>query len=153
MMTNTEPIVLIEDNEDDIVLTRRALDSNKIGNPLVIARDGAEALELLLGPNSVKPAVILLDLKLPKVDGLSVLKRLREDARTKLTPIVVLTSSKEEQDIVAGYTLHANSYIRKPVDFDQFTEAIRQVGLYWLILNEAPPLNEALPTDEATRAA
>jgi two-component system, response regulator len=140
-MKDTDPIVLVEDNEDDIVLTRRALSRNKIGNPLVIARDGAEALELLLGANgdSINPAIILLDLQLPKVDGLSVLKRLREDPRTTLTPIVVLTSSKAEQDIVAGYNLRANSYIRKPVDFDQFTEAVRQIGMYWLLLNEPPP--------------
>jgi two-component system response regulator len=140
-MKDNDPIVLVEDNEDDIVLTRRALSQNKIGNPLVIARDGAEALELLLGANghSVNPALILLDLQLPKVDGLTVLKRLREDPRTKLTPVVVLTSSKAEQDVVAGYNLHANSYIRKPVDFDQFTEAVRQIGLYWLLLNEPPP--------------
>jgi CheY-like chemotaxis protein len=140
-MKDNDPIVLVEDNEDDIVLTRRALSQNKIGNPLVIARDGAEALELLLGANghSVNPALILLDLQLPKVDGLTVLKRLREDARTKLTPVVVLTSSKAEQDVIAGYNLHANSYIRKPVDFDQFTEAVRQIGLYWLLLNEPPP--------------
>jgi CheY-like chemotaxis protein len=140
-MNSTDPIVLVEDNEDDIVLTRRALEGNKIGNPLVIARDGAEALELLLGENgdSLKPAVVLLDLHLPKIDGLSVLKRLRADPRTKLTPVVVLTSSKAEQDVIAGYELHANSYIRKPVDFDQFTEAIRQIGLYWLLLNETPP--------------
>jgi CheY-like chemotaxis protein len=140
-MTDSNPIVLVEDNEDDIVLTRRALSRNKIGNPLVIARDGAEALELMLGANgdSINPAIILLDLQLPKVDGLTVLRRLREDPRTTLTPIVVLTSSKAEQDIVAGYNLRANSYIRKPVDFDQFTEAVRQIGLYWLILNEPPP--------------
>jgi two-component system, response regulator len=140
-MNSTSPIVLVEDNEDDIVLTRRALARNKIGNPLVVARDGAEALELLLSANgdSVNPAIILLDLQLPKVDGLSVLKRLRADPRTKLTPIVVLTSSKAEQDVVAGYDLHANSYIRKPVDFDQFTEAVRQIGMYWLLLNEPPP--------------
>ena len=140
-MTGTDPIVLVEDNEDDIVLTRRALSRNKIGNPLVIARDGAEALELLLGANggSINPAIILLDLQLPKVDGLSVLKRLRADPRTTLTPIVLLTSSKAEQDVVAGYNLRANSYIRKPVDFDQFTEAVRQIGLYWLLLNERPP--------------
>ena len=140
-MKDTDPIVLVEDNEDDIVLTRRALSRNKIGNPLVIARDGAEALELLLGANgaSINPAIILLDLQLPKVDGLSVLRRLREDPRTTLTPIVVLTSSKAEQDIVAGYNLRANSYIRKPVDFDQFTEAVRQIGMYWLLLNEPPP--------------
>jgi CheY-like chemotaxis protein len=140
-MTDTDPIVLVEDNEDDIVLTRRALARNKISNPLVVARDGAEALELLLGANghSINPAIILLDLQLPKVDGLSVLKRLREDPRTTLTPIVVLTSSKAEQDVVAGYNLRANSYIRKPVDFDQFTEAVRQIGMYWLLLNEPPP--------------
>jgi CheY-like chemotaxis protein len=140
-MKTTDPIVLVEDNEDDIVLTRRALARNKIGNPLVIARDGAEALELLLGANgnSINPAIILLDLQLPKVDGLTVLKRLREDPRTKLTPVVVLTSSKAEQDVIAGYNLHANSYIRKPVDFDQFTEAVRQIGMYWLLLNEPPP--------------
>jgi two-component system, response regulator len=140
-MKDTDPIVLVEDNEDDIVLTRRALSRNKIGNPLVIARDGAEALELLLGANgdSINPAIILLDLQLPKVDGLSVLKRLRADPRTSLTPIVVLTSSKAEQDVVAGYNLRANSYIRKPVDFDQFTEAVRQIGMYWLLLNEPPP--------------
>jgi CheY-like chemotaxis protein len=141
MMQGTDPIVLVEDNEDDIVLTRRALSRNKIGNPLVIARDGAEALELLLSANgdSINPAIILLDLQLPKVDGLTVLKRLREDPRTKLTPVVVLTSSKAEQDVVAGYNLRANSYIRKPVDFDQFTEAVRQIGMYWLLLNEPPP--------------
>jgi CheY-like chemotaxis protein len=140
-MKDNDPIVLVEDNEDDIVLTRRALSQNKIGNPLIIARDGAEALELLLGSNghSVNPALILLDLQLPKVDGLTVLRRLRDDARTKLTPVVVLTSSKAEQDVVAGYNLHANSYIRKPVDFDQFTEAVRQIGMYWLLLNEPPP--------------
>jgi two-component system response regulator len=139
-MTNN-PIVLIEDNEDDIVLTRRALTTNNIRNPLVVARDGAEALELLLGANgdSVTPAVVLLDLHLPKVDGLSVLKRLREDPRTSHTPVVVLTSSKEEEDVMAGYELHANSYIRKPVDFDQFTEVVRQIGMYWLLLNEPPP--------------
>jgi two-component system response regulator len=136
-----DPILLVEDNEDDIVLTRRALARNKIRNPIVIARDGAEALELLLGTNGngVKPAVVLLDLHLPKVDGLSVLKALRADPRTKLTPVVVLTSSKAEQDVLAGYELHANSYIRKPVDFDQFAEAVRQIGLYWLLLNEPPP--------------
>jgi two-component system response regulator len=141
MLQGTDPIVLVEDNEDDIVLTRRALSRNKIGNPLVIARDGAEALELLLGANgnSINPAIILLDLQLPKVDGLTVLKRLREDPRTKLTPVVVLTSSKAEQDVIAGYNLRANSYIRKPVDFDQFTEAVRQIGMYWLLLNEPPP--------------
>ncbi|MDX6511248.1 MAG: hypothetical protein QOE36_752 [Gaiellaceae bacterium] len=140
-MTTNNPILLVEDNEDDIVLTRRALTRNNIRNPLIVARDGAEALELLLGENgsSIKPAVVLLDLHLPKVDGFSVLKQLRADARTKLTPIVVLTSSKEEQDVIAGYELHANSYIRKPVDFERFTEAVRQIGVYWLLLNEPAP--------------
>jgi two-component system response regulator len=140
-LTTNNPILLVEDNEDDIVLTRRALTRNNIQNPLIVARDGAEALELLLGENggSLKPAVVLLDLHLPKVDGFSVLKQLRADARTKLTPIVVLTSSKEEQDVIAGYELHANSYIRKPVDFERFTEAVRQIGVYWLLLNEPAP--------------
>jgi two-component system response regulator len=141
-MHETDPILLVEDNEDDIVLTRRALAHNNISNPLVVARDGAEALELLHGANGkrLNPAVVLLDLKLPKIDGLTVLKRIREDKRTELTPVVVLTSSKEDHDVIAGYKLHANSYIRKPVDFAQFSDAIRQVGLYWLILNEPPPL-------------
>jgi CheY-like chemotaxis protein len=140
-LNTNNPILLVEDNEDDIVLTRRALTRNNIRNPLNVARDGAEALELLLGENgsSIKPAVVLLDLHLPKVDGFSVLKQLRADARTKLTPIVVLTSSKEEQDVIAGYELHANSYIRKPVDFERFTEAVRQIGVYWLLLNEPAP--------------
>ena len=140
-MNTNNPILLVEDNEDDIVLTRRALTRNNISNPLIVARDGAEALELLLGENgsSVTPAVVLLDLHLPKVDGFSVLKQLRADERTKLTPIVVLTSSREEQDVIAGYELHANSYIRKPVDFERFTEAVRQIGVYWLLLNEPAP--------------
>ena len=140
-MNTNNPILLVEDNEDDIVLTRRALTRNNISNPLIVARDGAEALELLLGKNgdSITPAVVLLDLHLPKVDGFSVLKQLRADERTKLTPIVVLTSSKEEQDVIAGYELHANSYIRKPVDFERFTEAVRQIGVYWLLLNEPAP--------------
>ena len=140
-MNTSNPILLVEDNEDDIVLTRRALTRNNISNPLIVARDGAEALELLHGENgnSIKPAVILLDLHLPKVDGFSVLKQLRADERTKLTPVVVLTSSKEEQDVIAGYELHANSYIRKPVDFERFTEAVRQIGVYWLLLNEPAP--------------
>ena len=140
-MNTNNPILLVEDNEDDIVLTRRALTRNNIRNPLIVARDGAEALELLLGKNgsSVTPAVVLLDLHLPQVDGFSVLKQLRADERTKLTPIVVLTSSREEQDVIAGYELHANSYIRKPVDFERFTEAVRQIGVYWLLLNEPAP--------------
>ena len=140
-------ILLVEDNPDDEALTLRALMKNNILNPVTIVRDGAEALDYLFCQGayagrdaSLQPAVILLDLKLPKVDGLEVLKRLRADARTRLLPVVILTSSKEEQDLVNGYHLGANSYIRKPVDFTQFMEAIRQVGLYWLMINEPPPL-------------
>ena len=140
-MPTLDPILLVEDNDDDVVLTRRALARNNISNPLVIATDGAEALSLVFGGNGdgIRPAVILLDLKLPKVDGLTVLKELRGHRDTKMTPVVVLTSSKEEEDVVAGYRLGANSYIRKPVDFEQFSEAVRQIGLYWLLLNEPPP--------------
>lgn len=139
-------ILLVEDNPDDEALTLRALKKNNILNPVMIVRDGAEALDYLFCQGafagrdaSPAPAVILLDLKLPKVDGLEVLKRLRADARTRLLPVVILTSSKEEQDVLSGYSLGANSYIRKPVDFTQFMEAIRQVGLYWLMMNEPPP--------------
>jgi two-component system response regulator len=139
-------ILLIEDNPDDIALTRRALTKNNILNELVVLTNGADALDYLFGagPEAAgrpeqRPAVILLDLQLPKVDGLEVLRRLRADERTRLWPVVVLTSSKEEQDIVASYRLGANSYVRKPVDFAQFVEATRQLGLYWLMLNELPP--------------
>ena len=138
-------ILLVEDNPDDELLTRRALKKNNIGNEVVVARDGAEALDYLFGTGayegrdlSVMPQVILLDLKLPKVDGLEVLRRLRGDERTSLLPVVILTSSKEQQDLVDGYGYGANSYIRKPVDFAQFVEAVRQLGLYWLVLNETP---------------
>jgi two-component system, response regulator len=138
-------ILLVEDNADDEVLTRRALQKNNIGNELVVARDGAEALDYLFGTGeyegrnlSVMPQVILLDLKLPKVDGLEVLRRLRADERARLLHVVILTSSKEQQDLVNGYGYGANSYIRKPVDFAQFLEAVRQLGLYWLVLNETP---------------
>jgi len=144
-MTN-KIIFLVEDNPDDEKLTLRALKKSNILNEVVVARDGAEALDYLFGTGAyagrdltVMPAVILLDLKLPKVDGLEVLRRLRANERTKLLPVVILTSSKEEQDIINGYSLGANSYIRKPVDFAQFTEAVRQLGLYWLLLNEPPP--------------
>lgn len=140
-------ILLVEDNPDDEALTLRALKKNNILNSVTIVRDGAEALDYLFCQGafagrdaSLQPAVILLDLKLPKVDGLEVLKRLRADARTRLLPVVILTSSKEEQDLLTGYHLGANSYIRKPVDFTQFMEAIRQVGMYWLMMNEPPPL-------------
>ena len=138
-------ILLVEDNPDDELLTRRALKKNNIGNEVVVARDGAEALDYLFGTGayegrdlSVMPQVILLDLKLPKVDGLEVLRRLRGDEWTSLLPVVILTSSKEQQDLVDGYGYGANSYIRKPVDFAQFVEAVRQLGLYWLVLNETP---------------
>jgi two-component system response regulator len=140
-------ILLVEDNPDDELLAIRALEKNKIMNDMVVARDGAEALDYLFGAGvytgrdmSVMPQIILLDLKLPKVDGLEVLRRLRNDERTKLLPVVVLTSSKEERDLIESYSLGANSYIRKPVNFAQFTEAIRQLGLYWLVLNESPPV-------------
>lgn len=139
-------ILLVEDNPDDVELTLRALSKNNITNEVVVVRDGVEALDYLFGAGkhsgrdaSAVPAVILLDLKLPKVGGLEVLRRLRSDSRTRLVPVVILTSSKEQEDLVNGYSLGANSYVRKPVDFIQFTEAVRQLGLYWLLLNEAPP--------------
>ncbi len=138
-------ILLVEDNSDDELLTLRAFNKNKILNEVVVARDGAEALDFILGTGTYAerdldpPAVILLDLKLPKVDGLEVLWRLRADGRTRLYPVVILTSSREEQDLVSSYSLGANSYIRKPVDFEQFVQAVGQLGLYWLVLNEPPP--------------
>jgi CheY-like chemotaxis protein len=131
-------ILLVEDNPDDVQLTLRALQQNKILNQVEIARDGAEALDFL-SKASVLPTFVLLDLKLPRIDGLEVLKRIRADERLKLLPVVILTTSKEEQDIVKSYGLGANSYIRKPVEFEQFAEAVRQLGLYWLLLNEPPP--------------
>jgi len=139
-------ILLVEDNPDDIALTLRALRKSHILNQVVIAHDGVEALDYLFGTGSfagrdmnVMPEVILLDLKLPRVDGLEVLKRLRANERTRLLPVVILTSSNEESDILHSYDLRANSFIRKPVDFARFTEAVRQLGLYWLVLNEPPP--------------
>jgi two-component system response regulator len=139
-------ILLVEDNPDDEALTLRALKKNNIMNDVVVARDGVEALEYLFATGryagrdtSVVPQLILLDLKLPKVDGLEVLGRLRADSRTRFLPVVILTSSKEERDMIEGYSLGANSYVRKPVDFAQFSEAVGQLGLYWLVLNEAPP--------------
>lgn len=145
-MATEKTILLVEDNPDDEALTLRALKKNNIKNEVAIVRDGVEALDYLFGSGQyagrdVKdlPQVVLLDLKLPKLDGLEVLRRVRADARTRRLPIVVLTSSKEEQDIVASYDLGANSYVRKPVDFTQFAESVRQLGLYWLVLNEAPP--------------
>ena len=139
-------ILMVEDNPDDVELTLRSLKKHNISNEVVLAHDGAEALDYLFATGayadrdtSIMPAVILLDLKLPKVDGLEVLRRLRADERTELLPVVILTSSKEEQDMVNGYKLGANSYVRKPVDFVQFSAAIKQLGLYWLLLNEPPP--------------
>jgi two-component system response regulator len=137
-------ILLVEDNPDDEALTLRALRKNNIKNEVVVARDGAQALDILFGTGErqgrpLLPQLILLDLKLPKVDGLEVLGRIRADARTSLLPVVILTSSNEERDVAEGYRLGANSYVRKPVDFDQFLEAARQLGLYWLVLNEPPP--------------
>jgi two-component system response regulator len=137
-------ILLVEDNPDDEALTLRALRKNNIKNDVVVARDGAQALDILFGTGErqgrpLTPQLILLDLKLPKVDGLEVLGRIRGDARTRLLPVVILTSSNEERDVAEGYRLGANSYVRKPVDFDQFLEAARQLGLYWLVLNEPPP--------------
>lgn len=142
-------ILLVEDNPDDEKLTLRALKKNNIQNEVVVARDGEEALNYLFGDAGAGsgkkpplPMVVLLDLKLPKVDGLEVLRRIRADSRTRLLPVVILTSSKEEQDLSSGYSLGANSYVRKPVDFTQFVEAVRQLGLYWLILNEPPPRSD-----------
>jgi two-component system response regulator len=139
-------ILLVEDNPDDVELTLRALKMNKIKNEVTVAADGAEALDYLRGTGrhagrdaSHMPAVVLLDLKLPKVDGLEVLRRMRADERTRLVPVVILTSSKEEQDVVKSYSSGANSYVCKPVDFAQLAAAVRQLGLYWLLLNEAPP--------------
>ena len=139
-------ILLVEDNIDDETLTLRALNKSKILNKIVVARDGAEALDYLFGTGiydgrdtSVQPHLILLDLKLPKVDGLEVLRRLRADKRTALLPVTVLTTSNEEKDVITSYKLGVNSYVRKPVDFESFMEAVRQLGLYWLILNVKAP--------------
>ena len=139
-------ILLVEDNADDEALTLRALTRNNIGNEVIVARDGEEALDWLFctGMHQARdprqqPALVLLDLKLPKVDGLEVLKRIRDHAETRLVPVVILTSSREEQDRLRGYLNGANSYIRKPIDFAHFVEAVRQLGLYWLVLNEPPP--------------
>ncbi len=139
-------ILLVEDNPDDELLTLRALRKNKILNEVTVVRDGAEALDYLFGAGKYAgrdirdmPQVVLLDLKLPKLDGLEVLRRLRADELTRRLPVVVLTSSDEEQDILASYDLGANSYVRKPVEFHQFIDALRQLGLYWLVLNQPPP--------------
>ena len=145
MTDNAVEILLVEDNPNDVVLTLHAFKQNHISNHLHIVRDGAEALEFIFCTGAYaersiqnRPKVILLDLKLPKVDGLEVLRRIKEDPRTQATPVVVLTSSREERDVVESYRLGVNSYIVKPVDFEKFTEAVNQIGLYWLLLNQPP---------------
>lgn len=142
---NDKVILLVEDNPDDVDLTLRAFKKSNIRNEVVVTRDGAEALDYLFGRGDyadrdprILPQVVLLDLKLPKVDGMEVLEQIRHDDRTHFLPVVVLTSSREQEDLVKSYTLGANSYIRKPVDFLQFIEAVQQLGLYWLVLNESP---------------
>lgn len=149
-MKDEKVILLVEDNSDDVELTLHALRKNNIANEVVVVRDGAEALDYLFGTgehtgNDVGdlPTVVLLDLKLPKIDGLEVLRRIRADKSTKLLPVVILTSSTVEKDMVESYSLGANSYIYKPVDFEQFAESVRQLGLYWLVLNEPPPKTRA----------
>ena len=139
-------ILLVEDNPDDVDLALRSFKTHKILNEVVVVQDGAEALDYLFGTGSyagrdvkTTPTVILLDLKLPKIDGLEVLRRIRSDERTKLLPVVILTSSREEHDLAKGYEMGANSYVRKPVDFAQFVEAIKNLGLFWLLTNEPPP--------------
>jgi two-component system, response regulator len=148
---NHKSILLAEDNPDDEALTLRAFKKNNITNEVVVARDGAEALDFIFGTNKYAgrdardwPSIVLLDLKLPKVNGLEVLKKIRSDERTRGIPVVILTSSREEQDVAEGYGLGVNSYVRKPVDFTQFLDAVKQIGLYWLLLNEPPiPIQRA----------
>ena len=142
-----EIILLVEDNPDDVLLTKRAFKKSNILNELIVASDGVEALDYLFGTGAyegrdlnIMPVLILLDLRLPKLDGIDVLRRIRDDERTKLIPVVILTTSKEHQDLIQSYNLGANSYIRKPVDFDQFVQAVKQLGLYWVLLNEPPPV-------------
>ena len=146
-------ILLVEDNPNDRELTLCAFEINHIANEVNVARDGAEALEYLFAEGrhagrdaTLMPALILLDIKLPKIDGLEVLRRVRGDVRTRLLPVVMLTSSKEEQDLFQSYSLGANSYIRKPVDFEKFTQAIQQMGVYWLVVNEPPPILQPSPS-------
>ena len=141
----TKTILLVEDDPDDEVLTTRAIKKNNITNKLLVAHDGEEALKMIFGANPddlsvpvLQPTIILLDIKLPKVDGLEVLRRIREDPRTKIQPVVILTSSKEERDVAESYTLGCNSYVRKPVNFEEFISAVSHLGIYWLLLNENP---------------
>jgi len=132
-------ILLVEDDPDHELLTIRALKKASVVNVIHVARDGEEAIEMLTGPNAIKPQVVLLDLKLPKIEGLDVLRRIRATESTRMLPVVVLTSSDEERDLISSYQIGVNSYIRKPVNFNDFAEATRQLGLYWLVLNECPP--------------
>jgi len=140
---NPGKILLVEDNKDDVKLTLRAFKTNNITNEVVVAEDGVQALEYLFGKGGgapgEMPAVVLLDLKLPRVNGMEVLQRIRSDERTRLLPVVILTSSDEERDVLDGYSFGANSYVRKPVDFVEFTQAAKQLGLYWLLMNQTPP--------------
>ncbi|MEW6590200.1 MAG: response regulator [Pseudomonadota bacterium] len=147
-MLSDKVILLVEDNPDDEALTLRALQKNNILNQVVVARDGVEALDYLFGTGAYagrdtrdQPQIVLLDLKLPRVDGLEVLRRMRADPRTATQPVAILTTSNEDRDILSSYQLGANSYIRKPVDFEQFIEAVRQLGMYWLVLNVPPSGN------------
>jgi two-component system response regulator len=146
-MTNQKLILLVEDNVDDVELTIRALQKGKIANEVVVARDGIEALEFLDGTGgfagrdaSILPQVVLLDLNMPRMNGLELLRRIKGNERTKFLPVVILTTSNEDKDKIEGYKIGVNSYVRKPVDFHQFTEAVRQLGLYWLLLNESPSI-------------
>lgn len=142
---NTRPILLVEDNLDDEVLALRAFAKLNISNQIIVARDGVEALDYLFGTGSYEgatkpplPALVLLDLKLPRIDGLEVLQNIRNNDRTKILPVVILTSSREQEDVVQGYNLGANSYVRKPVDYNDFVQAVSQLGVFWLLLNEVP---------------
>lgn len=144
-------ILLVEDNPDDVRLTLRAFKKSNIGNEIIVKRDGQEALDYFFGEDGIAgksaddlPALVLLDLQLPKIDGIEILKRIRADERTKLVPVVILTSSREQVDMLNGYAHGCNSYIRKPVDFNQFADAVRQLGLYWLVLNESPGKSSGL---------
>jgi len=150
MSEMSKDILLVEDNPDDVTLTLRAFKRSHVMNTITVARDGIEALDFLFARGAYEdragaplPTLIILDLKLPKLDGLGVLKALRADRRTRLLPVVILTSSKEEQDLISGYSLGANSYVRKPVDFAEFVEAVKVLGIYWLMMNQSPP--EAVP--------
>ena len=150
MSESSKDILLVEDNADDVTLTLRAFKRSHVMNTITVARDGIEALDYLFARGAYEnragaplPTLIILDLKLPKLDGLGVLKALRADRRTRLLPVVILTSSKEEQDLISGYSLGANSYVRKPVDFAEFVEAVKVLGIYWLMMNQSPP--EAVP--------